>query len=82
MTSISISALRDRIGNIASRAEIAGERGVVRRRGKPVCAVVSTEDLAKLEAMEDKRKLAIARKRLGGPTRPLEDVLRDLGIQS
>ena len=80
MTSISISALRDKIGEIATRAAIAGERVVISRRGKPLCAVVSTEDLAKLEAMEDKRELAIARKRLGGPSRPLEDVLRDLGI--
>lgn len=53
MTNIPISEARDRLSDLANRAALLGERTVIERRGKRVCAVVPIEDLELLEAAED-----------------------------
>jgi len=53
MHEVSTTDLRCRIGETVSRAEFARERTVIRRRGKPVAAIVPFEDFETLEALEE-----------------------------
>jgi len=63
------------------RAIGEGERVVLERRGRDVAAVVSVEDLRRLEALEDAADVKAAhkaRKEKGGV--PLEKVAAELGL--
>ena len=86
MREVSTTDLRCRIGETVSRAEFAGQRTVIRRRGKPVAAIVPFEDLETLEALEerlvdeglvDEAKERRAAKR---PGVPLAEAKRRLGL--
>lgn len=59
-----------------------GERVVLERRGKPVAALVSLEDLAAIEAMEDAADARAVRKarKEGGELIPWEQIKAELGI--
>jgi len=48
--SISVAEAKARFSELVNRASYAGERFLIERRGKPVGAIVSAEDLARLEA--------------------------------
>ncbi|MFI5378792.1 MAG: type II toxin-antitoxin system Phd/YefM family antitoxin [Tepidisphaerales bacterium] len=52
---INIVEVRSRLADTINRVMYQGERVVVERRGKGVVAMVSMEDLASLERMEDER---------------------------
>ncbi len=52
---ISASDLHLKVGQIISRIQYAGERFLIERRGVPVAAVVSVEDLERLEQGTEKR---------------------------
>ncbi len=52
---ISASDLHLKVGQIISRIQYAGERFLIERRGVPVAAVVSVEDLERLEQGVQKR---------------------------
>ena len=58
------------------------ERVTLTEGGKPVAAIVTAEDLAFLEALEDRVDLEEARKALveGGPSIPWEQIKAELGI--
>ena len=86
MQEVSTTDLRCRIGETVSRAEFAGQRTVIRRRGKPVAAIVPFEDLEALEALDerlvdeglvDEAKERRAAKR---PGVPLAEAKRRLGL--
>jgi prevent-host-death family protein len=49
MEKISASDLHLKVGQVISRIQYAGERFIIERRGVPVAAVVSIEDLQRLE---------------------------------
>lgn len=49
---IAASEARDRLTEIVDRARYQGQRTVITRNGKATAAVVSLEDLAKLERIE------------------------------
>ncbi len=53
--------LRNRAGELLSRALYAGERFIVERKGKPVAALISLEDLKLLEHLEEERDAALLR---------------------
>ena len=79
---ISITDIRDNLADALNRVAYAGERIVLQRRHKGVAALVSMEDLALLEALEDKADIKAARKALkekGGVT--LEEVKKRLGME-
>jgi prevent-host-death family protein len=82
MTELSISAARDHLGDVVSRAEHAQERTVLTRHGKPVAAVISIDDLRELEAAEDRADLAAAREALASDERrvPHDEVLAEYGL--
>ncbi len=53
MTStFTVSEARERLGDIVNRVSIAAERATITKHGKPLAAVVSTNDLALLQAIE------------------------------
>jgi len=86
MQEVSTTDLRCRIGETVSRAEYAGQRTVIRRRGKPVAAIISYEDLKALEALEerlvDEGLVAEAKERRAAkrPGIPLVEAKRRLGL--
>jgi len=53
MTTLSIAEARNGLAEAINRVSYGGERVVFARRGKPVAALVSPEDLAFLQRMED-----------------------------
>ena len=50
---VTIEQVRVGLSDVVSRAQYAGERVVVTRRGKPAAAIVSIEDLELLQRLED-----------------------------
>jgi prevent-host-death family protein len=82
MITFGIAELRNNLGEAVNRAAYGGERVILTRRGKGVVALVSLEDLARLEAMEDQEDLRAAlkaRKELGGV--PVGKVKARLGMK-
>lgn len=53
MTTLSIAEARNGLAEAINRVSYGGERVVFARRGKPVAALVSPDDLAFLQRMED-----------------------------
>lgn len=53
MNSVNVSAARSKFQELLNRVCFGRERIVVERRGKPIAAIVSIEDLKRLEAIED-----------------------------
>ncbi|MEV1114366.1 type II toxin-antitoxin system Phd/YefM family antitoxin [Actinosynnema sp. NPDC049800] len=82
MREMPISEARDHLGDLVSRVEHAAERAVLTRHGKPVAAVISMDDLHRLEAAEDEADLAAARAALAsaGPRVPHHEVLAEFDL--
>lgn len=82
MTTLNITEIRDNLSEAISRVAYKGERILVRRSGKDVVAIVSVEDLAALEAMEDEYDIQAARAALAESDEriPYEKVRRELGL--
>jgi prevent-host-death family protein len=70
---ISVANMRNDLAEALNRAAYGGERVVLERRGKPVAALVSMEDLELLEQLEDEADLRAVRAQEGKPV-PLERV--------
>lgn len=83
---IPISDARQNLAELCNRVAYGGERLLIARRGKPRVALVSVEDLEMLEALEDAIDLAAARNALReaehAGTKPLQEVLRELGVDA
>jgi len=74
--------VRNTFSEYLNRASYQGQRIVIERRGKPVAALVSMEDLELLNAMEDQADVKAAkkaRKEKGGV--PLETIKARLGMK-
>ena len=86
MMKLGIAEIRNNLADALNRVIYAGERITLERRGKPAAAIVSLEDLALLEAIEDGEdvrgaKRAIAEmKRKGEKPIPWEQVKKDLDL--
>jgi antitoxin (DNA-binding transcriptional repressor) of toxin-antitoxin stability system len=68
---MNIANIRSNLADALNRVANAGERNVLERRGKSVAALVSLEDLALLEELENKADVKAATKALkkkGGVT--------------
>ncbi len=59
---IGIADLRNQLSDVLNRVAYSGERVTLERHGKEIAAVVSMEDLALLEAIEDKEDAKAARR--------------------
>lgn len=62
MTTLSIAEARNGLADAINRVSYGGERVVFARRGKPVAALVSPEDLTMLQRMEDAGDIRAAAK--------------------
>jgi prevent-host-death family protein len=68
---VNVVDVRNTFSEYLNRASYQGQRIVIERRGKPVAALVSLEDLARIEALEDQADVKAAkraRKEKGGVT--------------
>ena len=79
---LNASQARAGFAEAVNRANLAGERTIIRRHGKDVAAVVSMEDLKTLEVLEDRLDLEEARQIMKKPGRliPWEKVKLELGL--
>jgi prevent-host-death family protein len=59
---VSIKHIRDNLADAINRVAYGGERVILQRRGKDIAALVSMEDLQRLQEMEDKADIKAARK--------------------
>ena len=84
---LSTTVARDSFSEVINRAAYGKERVVLTRRGKPLVAVVPIEDVELLERLEDEYDSALVRERLaeweaaGRPGKPLEDYIRERGLE-
>ncbi|MDO8501609.1 MAG: type II toxin-antitoxin system Phd/YefM family antitoxin [Gemmatimonadaceae bacterium] len=74
---------RNRFADIVNDVAYRGERVVLQRHGKDIAAIVPVEDLALLEALEDKIDLDAARKALRQkePAVSWAKLKRELGLE-
>ncbi|MBI2827615.1 MAG: type II toxin-antitoxin system Phd/YefM family antitoxin [Planctomycetia bacterium] len=80
---MSVAKVRNNLAEALNRAAYAGERVVLERRGKPVAAIVSIDDLEFLERLEneaDIRAVRRARKEKGRRV-PLAHIKARLGMK-
>lgn len=81
MTRLEISKARENLADTINRVKYKGERVVLNRRGKAIAALVSLEDLALLEKLEDRMDLEDALKALEEPGNiPWKKVKAELGL--
>jgi len=59
-----VAELRNNIADVLNVVIYQGERVILERRGKEVAAIVSLEDLAVLQAIEDRGDVKVARQRI------------------
>ena len=76
MTTVAATKMRSAFSDILNRVVYQGERIAVARHGKTVAALVSTDDLELLEALEDRTDLEAARKALKEPGHRSWDAIR------
>lgn len=82
MKTLEASELRQQIADALNTVAYAGQRIVINRHGKRVAVLVPVEDLALLEAIEDRVDLAAAKKALKEKGRiPWADVKKELGLK-
>lgn len=83
---INVVNIRSKLADTINRVAYQGERVVLERRGKGVAALVSIEDLALLEKLEDAADAKAARKALADMKRkkqkpiPWKQVKAELGL--
>jgi prevent-host-death family protein len=81
MTTISMSEIRLKLSELASRVIYGGERVVVQKNNKPAFALVSIEDMELLERLEDEMDIKAAEEALKeGKFAPWQDVKKELGL--
>jgi len=79
-----ISEARGEFAELVNRAAYRHERVLLTRHGKAVAAIIPTDDLELLEALEDRDDLEAARAALADPRNqdeiPWEQVKAELGL--
>jgi prevent-host-death family protein len=84
---MSVKTIRDNLADAINRVAYAGERVVLTRKRKGVAALVSMEDLAALQRLEDEADVKAARKALAEMKRkgerpiPLAEIKKRLGMK-
>jgi prevent-host-death family protein len=79
MTSaLGVGEAKKRLSELMSRVVYRGERFLIRRRGKPMAALVSPEDLARLEQEPTSPKGALAAVGAWAGFEGLDEVVREI----
>ena len=82
MKSIEASRLRSEFSDALNTVAYSGQRIAIKRHGKRVAVLVPVEDLAILEAIEDRIDLDLAKKAMKEKgTIPWSQVKRSLGLK-
>ena len=76
MTRMSASAARKEFAETLNRVAYTGDRVILERKGKGVAAIVTLEDLALIQSIEDRMDLEAARAAMQEPGHPWEEVKR------
>jgi prevent-host-death family protein len=81
MTRLSASSLRDTLAEALNKVAYGGERILLHRRGKDLAALISKDDLALFEELEDRSDAILAHEALAEPGAiPWEKVREDLDL--
>ena len=84
MATVTVADAKNHFSDLLRRAEYGGERVIVERHGKPVAVIVSTDDLKRLESLEDVADVRDADRAVKEAathgTIPLDEVLRKYGL--
>ena len=81
MTRLSASKLRDALADTLNRVAYGGERILLHRRGQDLAALISKDDLALFEELEDRSDAILAHEALAeAGTVPWEKVKDHLGL--
>ena len=82
MTRLTTTEIRERLSEALNQAAYRGERIVLTRHGKDIAALISAEDLALLEELEDHLDNQAAREALAekGKNVPWEKLKKELGL--
>jgi prevent-host-death family protein len=87
LTMMEASEVRKNFAEVTHRIEYGNERVIIAKRGKPAAAMISVEDLQKLERIEDEIDARIARERIAeldagtAETVTFEEALAELGLK-
>ena len=71
MDRLSITEVREELADIVNRVAYGGDRVLLCRRDKPLVALVSIDDLALLEELEDRMDVAAAEEALAEEDEPI-----------
>ncbi len=83
MKTLEVGRLRKEIADAMSTVASTGQRISLRRRGEPVAVLVSVEDAAVLEALEDRVDVAAAKKALKEKGNiPWAEIRKRLGLKT
>jgi prevent-host-death family protein len=88
MTRLAAQKVQENFSDTLDRVADKGERIILQRNGKDVAVLISLEDLAWLEELEDRLDLEDFRaakeewEREGRQTTPLDEVVKELGIKA
>jgi prevent-host-death family protein len=84
MATVTVADAKNHFSDLLRRAEYGRERVIVERHGKPVAVIVSTDDLNRLESLDDVADVREAKAALKEAaehgTIPLDAVLRKYGL--
>jgi prevent-host-death family protein len=83
MATLDAAEARDKFADTINRAAYGKERVIVKRRGKPIAAVIPIQDLELLEQLEDAIDLEEARRILADPhetAQSWDSVKKELGL--
>ena len=83
MTGYAMAKARKNLTELVSRVAYGGERIAIARRNKNLAVLVSVEEAALLEELEDRMDVDAARKALaeGGRPIPLRDIMKKYGVK-
>lgn len=83
VTRLPVSQVRERFSEILSEVAYGHERIVLQRHGKDVAAVISAEDLARFEELEDRADLLEMERVLkkGEPSILWDQAKAELGVK-
>jgi prevent-host-death family protein len=80
--SFDVASAKSKLSELLNRASYGNERFLIRKRGRPIAAIVSTDDLARLESGNASRPdglLAVAERlrEFGDYPEILDDIVRE-----
>ena len=84
MTAMNLKAAQKNLGDLVHRIAETGERLVLRTNGEAAAAIISLNDLALLEELEDQLDVKEAERRLADPSEkpiPWEQAKKEMGLK-